>query len=150
MRRGGLRDIDVVIDQSPVAGSTATPLRRGLSLKSRMALAVTLLVALTVILSGWFYSRQLTGVVTDRILEQQRAGAGRIAAEIESRIGTHRDQLTRLAASLTAEQLADASALRAILKSFGEHRSDLDDLLVIGPDGRIVSDYRDEIGRAHV
>ena len=136
-----------MIDQSPVAGSTATSQRRGLSLKSRMALAVTLLVALTVILSGWFYSRQLTGVVTDRILEQQRAVAGRIAAEIESRIGTHRYQLTRLAASLTAEQLADASALRAILKSFGEHRTDLDDLLVIGPDGRIVSDYRDDAAR---
>lgn len=132
---------------TPTATDRAASWRGGGSLKTRMALAVALLIGLSLALAAWFYARHFSHGFRASVTAQQSAIAERLAAEIGSKVEAQRHQLERFAASLGGMSLDDEAGLRARLKAFGEFHAYIDDFWIVRSDGRITADFPMIAGR---
>jgi len=119
----------------------------GVTLKSRMALGVAMLITGAVALSGWMYSRHMTEKFVESVAAQQAVIAERLSAEVAGKLEAQRSQIERFARDLPVASLADQADMAARLKALGQYHSYLDDFWAADASGRIVADYPEVGGR---
>jgi diguanylate cyclase (GGDEF)-like protein/PAS domain S-box-containing protein len=123
---------------------------RTLSIKWQAAIAATASAVLLIVLVGaiqlHFMRQDLTRVLSDA----QSALVSRAAEELDSKLALHRDILAGSASAIPPQALRSPQAFR---EYYAGHRTLLalfDDLLLLSPSGRIISDAPEVPGRAGI
>jgi signal transduction histidine kinase/FixJ family two-component response regulator/HPt (histidine-containing phosphotransfer) domain-containing protein len=120
------------------------------SLKSKVVLGIAALtVAILVIVSAiqmHFTRRDMTRMLSD----QQFAAASRVARDVDTKLETSRDVLTRLAQGFPRDLLQSSDAVRGYLAARPALLASFDDLLVVDPQGVLIADYPAVANRAAV
>ena len=123
---------------------------RAWSLKYRLAIAVGLLFAVTVLITNALQLRLLRNDVGRVLSEQQYTLVQRMAHEIDAKFDTGVAALAGTAAFVTEADIAQPERLREQLRARPALLAFFDDLIVLGPTGHIVTDYPEVPGRAGV
>ncbi len=117
------------------------------TLKTRMALGVSLLITGALGLSGWMYARHMKETFTASVAAQQAVIAERLSAEVAGKIEAQRSQLERFARDTPVAALSDPAGMAARLKALGQYHSYLDDFWAADANGRVVADFPELAGR---
>ncbi|MBL8376947.1 MAG: PAS domain S-box protein [Burkholderiales bacterium] len=111
------------------------------SLRTRIALAVSLLLAAIIALPGWWYARHADQAFHAALAERQMAVALRMAGEVQARVELQRASLIRFAAALAREGPVEHKLLSKRLAAFGEVNAAIADVVMLSPDGIVQADY---------
>ncbi len=111
-----------------------------MSLKTKMALAITLLVVLLVGAGSYVQLNLTLGRLQQTVADQQYSLVSRVAEEMDQRVQLNQAALARTAAAITPELLQQPQRLQAFLDDKYSLLLLFDDLIVANPDGRVVAD----------
>ena len=123
---------------------------RGWSLKYRIAFAVAVVFVVMVAITNALQMRLLREDLGRMLAEQQFTLVQRMAREIDAKFETGISVLASTAALITSTDVAQPLHLREEFRARPALLSFFDDILVLGPDGRILVDYPQVDGRAGV
>jgi len=110
------------------------------SLKTKMALAITLLVVLLVGAGSYVQLNLTLERLQQTVADQQYSLVVRVAEEIDQRVQLNQAALARTAAAITPEMLQQPQRLQAFLDDKYSLLLLFDDLIVVNPDGRVIAD----------
>ncbi len=111
-----------------------------MSLKTKMALAITALVVLLVGLGSAVQLHLAQAQLKQTVADQQFSLVSRVAEEIDQRIQLNQASLARTAAAITPAMLGQPEKLQAFLNDKYSLLLLFDDLIVVGRDGRVIAD----------
>ena len=119
--------------------------RRGISLKSKMTVAVTLLTAVFLAATGWGLFELFRQELQATISRQQFTLVTTLAAEIDGKIRTTRDHLQAVAEMVTPALLSDRKAAGRFLDLQRDNQLLFDNGLVLfSPQGRVLAEVQKE------
>ena len=111
-----------------------------MSLKTKMALAITALVVLLVGLGSAVQLHLAQAQLKQTVADQQFSLVSRVAEEIDQRIQLNLASLARTAAAISPAMLEQPERLQAFLNDKYSLLLLFDDLIVVGRDGRVIAD----------
>jgi diguanylate cyclase (GGDEF)-like protein/PAS domain S-box-containing protein len=119
--------------------------RLGISLKSKMTVAVTLLTAVLLASTGWGLFEFFRQELQSSISRQQFTLVTALGAEIDSKIRTAQEHLLAVAGMVTPELLTDRKAAGRFLELQGDNQLLFDNGLVLfSPQGRVLAAVQKE------
>lgn len=121
---------------------------RSVSLKWRAVLGVTTLIIAVLVLVSLVQLHFMQADFSRVLAEQQFALVTRMAEDLDAKLETYTDLLTRSAGNLPQDALASPEAVREHYRARPGMLNYFDDVLVIAADGRVIADYPEVPGRA--
>ncbi|MFN0162109.1 MAG: PAS domain S-box protein [Burkholderiales bacterium] len=117
------------------------------SLRTRIALAVFLLLGTMIALPGWWYARHSDQLFHAALGDRQMAVALRMASEVQARVEVQRASLIRFATTLGRDGVSDSKQLADRLRTFGEVSAAIADVVMFSPAGVVQADFPVVAGR---